>query len=131
MQSGHFTFGEELLRGVTPGLVKTPNQSYRLIVSCQCCRSSLASDLRGFVSRGGVVLLSASLSTDLPAGSACVAPLALLDTMLGGGGDVVGTGCSCVEGLVPGEGVVPVDYTAVAKASRWRTWIGAERNVGD
>ena len=75
--------------------------------------SSLASELRNFVSRGGVVLLSASLSTSLPRGTSCVTPLALLDAMLGA---TAPTGCSCVQELAPGGGVVPEDSMAVAKA---------------
>ena len=47
-------------------------------------RSPLASSLRGFVSRGGVLLVTASLSTNLGSMSdVCQAPLAIINSVLG------------------------------------------------
>lgn len=83
-------------------------------IPCTC--SQLAVALRSFVSRGGVLLLTASSNSNLAnLDAACSAPMAIINVVL------QTSGCSCVSvSAVPGTHGAP--YASVSAANATATW---------
>lgn len=84
--------------------------------------STLATNLRSYVSRGGVLLLTASLHTNIISSDVCRAPMAAINAVLGSEtNSTASPGCSCFD-VSLGTGPHGPPYATVSAQEATAVW---------